>query len=419
MTIRHVLALCLALLILPLGIARAEDEAPQPPVAPQPDAEEAVLAQEAPPTPKVIDAAITRGVAWLVKHQRPDGGWGSPASTLSDIYAPVPGSQQAFRVAVSGLAVSALLEVGAGHPGVDKSIARATKWLIERHGVRRVAPNTLYNIWAHAYSLEAFARLLMRTKDAEARVPLMKAARLDIRRLATFEFVEGGWGYYNFKVRTKRPGPGSTSFTTATVMHALRMADQQGVPVPDRLVKRAVRIIERSSRPDGAFAYSDSLVLHPSMGVNKIKGSLARTPACLRALLDWSPEGAKRTRWLKAAPTALEQLEKYGHFLLIARKYPVPHETWYQNSGYFCFYGYYYATGLFPDVAPAPRKLAATQIAGHMLGLQEKDGSWWDYQLFGMHKPYGTGYILMTLGRCRDVLGAKPAQKDGDVKKPR
>ena len=47
------------------------------------------------------------------------------------------------------------------------------------------------------------------------------------------------------------------------------------------------------------------------------------------------------------------------------------------------------------------RPVFQRQIAGHMLKVQEKDGSWWDYQLFNFHKAYGTGYILIALGRCR------------------
>ena len=54
-----------------------------------------------------------------------------------------------------------------------------------------------------------------------------------------------------------------------------------------------------------------------------------------------------------------------------------------------------------PHAPKARQGLYKRQIAGHILGMQEKDGSWWDYQLYQTHKPYGTGYALMTLYRCR------------------
>ena len=102
---------------------------------------------------------------------------------------------------------------------------------------------------------------------------------------------------------------------------------------------------------------------------------------------------------------ALDDLERYGRFLLIARKYPIPHETWYQNSGYFCFYGYYYASILLAR-APAERRAAyARQLASHLVPIEEKDGSWWDYQLYSYHKAYGTAYVLMALSRCRAAFG--------------
>jgi len=31
---------------------------------------------------------------------------------------------------------------------------------------------------------------------------------------------------------------------------------------------------------------------------------------------------------------------------------------------------------------------------------QEADGSWWDYAMWGYHKPYGTAFAVMTLLRC-------------------
>jgi hypothetical protein len=368
--------------------------------------ESARAAPVAAPVAVRIDEAIRRAVAYLVQTQKKDGAWGSPASTLSDIYAPFPGSQQGFQVAASSLALSGLLEaldcpqVAATAPEARRAVERATAWLLRRHAVRRITADTLYNTWAHAYALEAFARLLEREKDADARSRLHEEARRALELLKRFEFVEGGWGYYNFDFKGRSPGPGSTSFTTATGLIALDMARRQGVEVPRALVDRGVSLVRKCERPDGAFTYSYDSILWGTAGINKVKGSLARTPVCLEALARWGREVDPR-RFTRA----LEDLEQHGHFLLIARKYPIPHETWYQNSGYFCFYGYYYAAMLLDRVPAARRATFATQIAERLLPLQETDGSFWDYQLFNYHKPYGTGYVLATLALCRRAIG--------------
>ena len=127
---------------------------------------------------------------------------------------------------------------------------------------------------------------------------------------------------------------------------------------------------------------------------------ISTVTACFLALGLTRPAAVSQARF----KSALDDLEEHGHFLLIARKYPFPHEAWYQNSGYFCFYGYYYAAMVAELLPDAERALASRQMASHLLPLQETDGSWWDYQLFGYHKTYGTAYVLMALGRCRGGL---------------
>ncbi|MDJ0974638.1 MAG: hypothetical protein QNJ98_09280 [Planctomycetota bacterium] len=359
--------------------------------------------------PPTLEETIQKGVQFLVTSQNRDGSWGSPASNLYDIYAPVPGSQQAFQVASSALALAALIEAGGTDPKVEKAIERGAAWLVKNHGVRRVSPNTLYNTWAHAYSLATFARLIAREKDPERKAKLRAEAAIDVKRLANFEFVEGGWGYYNFGVKGRDPGPGSTAFTTATGLTALHMAAEQGVKVPERLIKRGLTVIRDSRKPDNSYLYSLRFRYAPQVNVNQIKGSLARTPACLEATLRWSKDEAELKK-LKPKFTikAFEDLEKYGHFLMIARKYPRPHESWYQNSGYFVFYGYYYAALMFDDVPADKAAVYAKQIVARLAPLQEPDGSFWDYQLFQFHKYYGTGYVVMTLDRCRKAMAKKP-----------
>lgn len=340
--------------------------------------------------------AIERGVTFLLAHQNKNGSFGSFAPTLHDIYAPGPGSHRSFQVAATALCISALLDLDLGRKDVNDAIQRGAGWLVKHGDVRRIRPNTIYNTWAHAYLLGTLARLLATDAAPDLKTAYRSAARKAVRRLLTFEYVDGGWGYYDFDYRTRTPGRGSTSFTTATALVTLDMVRDQGITVPERLFVRGVPAIERCARPDGAFYYGTDYIYNGTQPVNQVKGSLARTPACLVALI-------RAGRKIKTAriTKALDDLHKHGHFLQIARKYPIPHETWYQNSGYFCFYGYHYASELLGHLPAAQQGQYKRQISEALVKLQEKDGSWWDYQLMNLHKAYGTGYVLTTLARCR------------------
>lgn len=344
-----------------------------------------------------LEKAIERGVDYLVRAQNKDGSWGSPASNLWDIYAPVPGAYTAFHVASSALALSGLLEADAPTPAARRAVERGTAWLLGNHAkARRVSTDTLYNVWAQTYALEAFARLMARERDAARRDAYRKACEVNVDLLERFEFVDGGWGYYNFDIVARRPEHGATTFTTAAALTALRMAADQGVAVPRRLVDRGLALLETCRRPDWAFEYAWDHRFSPSHPINKWNGSLARTPSCQVAM----------TQWAHPVPPAkiveaLDRLKAQGRFLQIARKYPIPHETWFYNSGYFCFFGYDYASMLLDVVPKDVAAVHRASIAGAIAPLQEEDGSFWDYQLYGYHKAYGTGYCLQILSRCR------------------
>ena len=349
------------------------------------------------PSRDEIDAGIARGVAYLVGSQNPSGSWGSPASNLWDIYAPVPGAYYAFETGVTGLSVSALLAAGGDDPAAAAAARKGTDFLLAKHTrAKRVSEDVLYNVWGHAYALEAFCDVLDRERDAARRAALEKGCAECVDLLRRYEFVDGGWGYYNFNLVVQHPEHGATSFTTASVLVALKKAADHGIAVPKALVRRALDLVLVTRKPDGAFAYSWEHRQFPQGRINKVEGSLARVPACLLALHAWG-EPVPTSRFVQA----LARLDEFGKFLQIARKYPIPHEAWYQNSGYFCFYGYYYATGLLALVPPSVRAAHRAKIARVLLPLQEEDGSWWDYQLYSYHKAYGTSYVLLALARCR------------------
>ena len=107
-------------------------------------------------------SAIRRGVDFLLEHRNRDGSWGSATNTKSlNIYAPIPGAHQAFRVAVTSLATSALIQSGDEREEVRAAVDQAEQWLADYlPRARRATGDAIYNVWAHAYAIEALVDLL-------------------------------------------------------------------------------------------------------------------------------------------------------------------------------------------------------------------------------------------------------------------
>ena len=100
-------------------------------------------------------------------------------------------------------------------------------------------------------------------------------------------------------------------------------------------------------------------------------------------------------------------------FAVAGVRRPIPHESWYQVSGYFYLYGHMYSAMVLQQLDDEDRKLYWPKVVEYTLKCRQPDGSFWDYPTYGYHKAYGTGYALMTLGRCPQQIAAKldPAKK--------
>lgn len=351
------------------------------------------------PTPLEIDSALERGIDFLAKTQNRDGSWGGPTQTKDlNIYAPTPGAHHAFRAGTTALCVSALVECRDYSYRTDELIERGEAWLLEHlHTLRRANQDALYNVWGHAYGIEALTRLYAyREGDAIKQAALLDEIQHQIGLLERYETTKGGWGYYDFHMHLQRPTAEPTSFTTATVLYALHRARGIGADVPQKLIDRGLNAIRRQQRPDLAYLYSDDMRTSPGFDVNKPGGSVGRSQACnyvLRLFGDTSVSDAALLTWAK-------RLYARNLWLDIGRKRPVPHESWFLVAGYFFYYGHYYAALGLEQLPAESRTELRNQLAHVMIRLQEKDGSWWDYPLYNYHQPYGTGFALMTLVRC-------------------
>lgn len=350
-------------------------------------------------------ASVRRGVDFLIADQNPNGSWGGATRTKGlNIYAPLPGAHHAFRAGASGLALSGLIDSGDTRPETLAAIEKGGAWMeAELPKLRRADQTTTYNAWGHAYGMRALTRLYKTAKDDAAKEKWKRLAQEQCDLANRYMDINGGWGYLDIYdgLTTQKPTGITTCFTTATVLLAMREArDVMGIKLDDRIVKASVASVERQRTPDFAYVYSHSHVYRPRVPINRPAGSLARSQACnatLRAFGEAKVTDKVIHEW------ADRFIDREG-FLSIGRKRPVPHETHFQISGYFYYYGVFYFTESVEFLPAAEQKEHAEKLAKLILFRQEKDGSWWDYPLYDYHQPYGTGYSLMAMAWCQKKL---------------
>jgi hypothetical protein len=364
-----------------------------------------------------IDRALADGVAFLLSSQNADGSWGTGLQTRGyEIFSRVPGSHDAFRVGTSALCVMALREVidadlplpvlwerageRAGRAdsfsAVRAAHARGVRYLVEQGDARRDDGMILYNTWAHIYSLQALSIEIRRGSQIKG---LRQAAQKQIDRLASYESYNGGWNYYDFVAQAQSPALEPTSFGTAAAILALREAQQAGLILPQGMMERAVRRVEECRLPDGSYLYGSDYRWDPIGVHNQVKGSIGRMQSCNIALWEQGSNLVGEAESVAGLKLLLDNHE----WIAMGRKRPYPHEAWYATSGYYYYFGHFYAALILEKSTSPDRPDLARRLGEYVLPFQETDGSWWDYAMWDYHKPYGTAFAVMTLLRVRNA----------------
>ena len=360
-----------------------------------------ILAQDYNSSTSQIFNAIGRGCDFLLENQNDNGSWGSATQTKGlNIFAPIPGSHRAFRLAVTALSTSALIEAKGQDSKFDKTIKRGEVFLLEElPNLRRATPMAIYNVWSHSFGLQALAKLYERASSKKRKKQIQVVIEHQVSMLEKYESIDGGWGYYDFRAQTQKPSGSSISFVNATGLIALKKAQETGVEVPERLVSRAIAAILRQRLPDHSYLYGEYLKNRPRAGINRPAGSLGRSHACNYALQMWGNDQIDD----QVHMLCLDRLFARNGWLDVARKRPIPHESWFAVAGYFFYYGHLYAS-LCVDTLPVPEKEKyQKKMAKILVPLQEKDGSWWDFPLYNYHKQYGTSMAILSLQKCLPI----------------
>ncbi|MDG0995009.1 MAG: hypothetical protein P8O22_09780 [Akkermansiaceae bacterium] len=348
-----------------------------------------------------INAAITRGVDFLLKHQNKDGSFGTANRTKGlNIYAPLPDAHQAFHMGSSALALHGLLESGDDRPSTIIAIRNAEKWLLNNlPKTRNLNRGATYNVWAHAYGLRALASLYRHNNNSQKRSEYKRQAELQIAKLVSQEDIGRGWGYYDMDdIKTAKPSGLIMSFTTATIMLAMHdVSSSMDIKLPEKIVQRGIKSLQAMRNPDSTYAYSYGHRWKPRGLINRPAGSLGRSQTCNAALRKFGDKDITDN----VIRTWLQRLFERQGWLDHGRKRPIPHEAPAAVAGYFYYYGHYYASECINILPEKERSSLKKKLAALMIERQESNGSWWDFPLYNYHYAYGTGYTLAILSRCR------------------
>ncbi|MBM4113340.1 MAG: hypothetical protein FJ253_08195 [Phycisphaerae bacterium] len=361
----------------------------------------AVLGACTAPTPTPRESRDA-GVEWLVRNQNPDGSFGRfQSARVGEIYLDNLSSHRAFHVATSALCAWALVEPARSDPTAAATLDRALDWLAAAPLTARASGSTFYDVWAHTYLIELAAAVLADARLASRHDAFRTLAMREVLFSRQEQAADGGWGYYDFGAAFLNPtGNMSTSFNTAAMILALRAIERQGVEIPPAMIRDGIVSLKTARLPNGAFTYDTAPTPAPSATFNMVRGSSGRLQVCNLALHD-EGEGVDTAQLRRG----LEFLRDHHHYLEIGRGRPIPHEAYYQNSGYYYYFGHYYASQVALRLERDPTNEALTRwLAEALIRDQFRDGSWFDYPLYGYGHAYATGYAVLSMSSLIPLL---------------
>ncbi|MHC5012142.1 MAG: prenyltransferase/squalene oxidase repeat-containing protein [Planctomycetota bacterium] len=328
---------------------------------------EAQPADVAPPAPEAVDAAIEKGVAWVVAAQDAKGAWGSGSRTLGH----------------TALAVFALLHAGLDEGGStreDKALRRALR-LLDRIGPGREGARDR-ETGTYASSL------LLLLLDARARPEDRPRMQRLVELLERSQAENGQWSY-EAKPANRRHAAGDNSNAQFAVL-ALGTAVGRGLDVRRDTLERAHAWWLGAAQSDGGYGYSSG-----GSRASTSVGSMTAAGVCSLAILD-AARGEGR-----ASATQEMAIRRLARDFRIDKNFgPAQGGAGQRQRNAGRGWLHYYLWSVERALVLAGRERIAdrdwyAEGAAHLLDTQYDDGSW-----RGEHPLYATCFALLFLTRA-------------------
>jgi len=240
------------------------------------------------------ERAVEKGLDWLAAKQSTQGHW-----TANDGHYPTA------MTALAGMAF--LCEGSTTTQGkYSKNIRSAVDFLMQRsrkNGLIGDPQSDDRYTYGHGYSMMFLSQVLGEEEDLERRQELMNVLIKAVQFTGEAQTAAGGWGY----VSAKDGSNFDEGSTTITQVQGLRGCRNAGVPVPDKIIDKAVEYIRKCTLPDGGVQYS-------SQGGGGRPAITAAAIACLFNAGEYDSEYVpKLLKYCKANLSNIQN-EGFGHW---------------------------------------------------------------------------------------------------------
>ncbi|MDA0666324.1 MAG: hypothetical protein O3A50_00890 [Planctomycetota bacterium] len=358
----------------------------------------APAADLAPATKEAVAIAqdvIQKGAGFLIETQNFDGSWGgSRKPMIYDRFWNLPETHRSWKIATTGLAVMTLMDLpqdANARAAVDHGI----DFITNGDRLKRPIGWDTDNTWGYVYGFAALVKASHdeRLGSGSRRIAIEAKAKEFLQQMWDYQAPNGGWAYYAMETEAVRPSWG-TSFMTGVAVLAILDAKELGWEIEEKRLAAGVRAIEHCRLPDGSYTYSVNPISawDAGTGIDRVRGSLSRIQVCNLALIRAKDAGFATSVTEQDLSKGLALLFREHHYLDIARGRPHPHEAYHYNSGYFYFFGHYYAGYVLERIGRSGQDRFLPALVHSIAKTQSPDGAMIDFFMNDYGRPYGVAF---------------------------